>query len=118
MRQPSGPVSKAIVDAFVWREICHGWTLLDRPNLHVVQERMPPQTFELRHVHTETHQFYFVLEGRATIERGNDEFHVERAQAIEIPPGCVHKMRNDSQSDLEFLVISSHRPRDDRQDLE
>lgn len=117
MPQAPGPISKATAESFVWREICQGWTLLDTPNLHVIQERMPPDTYELRHMHTETQQLYFVLEGRATIERAEDRFQVNSGQAIAIPPGIPHQMRNDSPTDLEFLVISTGRPRDDRRDL-
>lgn len=114
----TGPISKATADSFEWREICLGWTLLDTPNLHVIQERMPPGTFELRHVHETTHQLYFVLEGSATVERGSDHYMVEAGEAIEIPPGVPHQMRNDSAADLEFLVTSSAPPRSDRTDLE
>jgi mannose-6-phosphate isomerase-like protein (cupin superfamily) len=112
------PVSKATVPSFVWREVCEGWTLVDVPGLHVIQERMPGHTYELPHVHEVTHQLYFIVEGHATIFSEADRFSVAAGEAIEIPPGVPHQMRNDADRDLEFLVISSQRPREDRFDLE
>lgn len=118
MTNPLGTiVSKATTEAFVWRDVCQGWTLLDKTNLHVIQERMPPDTFELRHVHDQTNQLYFILEGRATVERAGDTFEVQATEAIEVPAGVPHQMRNDSQEPVEFLVISSQRPREDRRGL-
>jgi len=118
MPERGRPISKLTADSFVWREVCEGWTLLDAPSLHVIQERMPPQTYELRHEHQQTHQLYFVLEGNATVEHADDRIEVQAGQAVDIRAGIPHKMRNDSQADLEFLVISSQRPREDRRDLE
>jgi mannose-6-phosphate isomerase-like protein (cupin superfamily) len=112
------PVSKATANSFVWREVCEGWTLVDAPGLHVIQERMPAHTFELSHVHEVTHQLYFVLEGHATVVSEADRFSLAAGDAIEIPPGVPHQMRNDADLDLEFLVVSSQRPREDRFDLD
>lgn len=111
------PIGKDSAPAFTWREVCLGWTLVDQPNLHVIEERMPPGTFELRHVHESTRQFYFVLQGRATVESAVGRFEVSAMQGIEIPPRHEHQMRNESDIDLEFLVISTRRPREDRQNV-
>lgn len=78
---------------------------------------MPPSTFEVRHVHSETHQFYYVLEGEATVELDGDRVRAAQGEGIEIPPGTVHQMRNDGDGYLEFLVMSSQPPRSDRVDL-
>jgi len=110
-------IGKDNAPAFTWREVCLGWTLVDQPSLHVIEERMPPGTFELRHVHTSTHQFYFVLEGRATVVSDAGRFEVAAMHGIEIPPRLEHQMRNESDTDLEFLVISTRRPREDRRNV-
>lgn len=113
-----GPISKATAQSFPWRDVCLGWTLLDSPTLHVVQERMPPAMFELRHLHQHTRQLYFILEGSASVEREGERFTLGVGEAIEIAPGIPHQMRNDSRDDIEFLVVSSGQPRKDRTDLE
>lgn len=113
----TGPIGKESAAAFIWRDVCSGWTLVDQPSLHVIQERMPPGTFELRHVHERTHQFYYVILGQATVKCDAGCFELAAGQGIEIPPRLEHQMRNDSEADLEFLVISTQRPREDRRDV-
>jgi len=111
------PVGKDNVTAAEWSEGCLGWTLVDQPDLHVIEERMAPGTSELRHVHESTRQFYFVLRGTATVESGARRTEVTAMHGIEIPPRLEHQMRNESGTDLEFLVISTQRPRDDRRNV-
>jgi mannose-6-phosphate isomerase-like protein (cupin superfamily) len=113
----TSPVGKNNVPANAWGEACLGWTLVDQPNLHVIEERMPPGTSELRHVHESARQFYFVLQGTATVEFGAGRAEVKAMHGIEIPPRLEHQMRNESGTDLEFLVISTQRPREDRQNV-
>ena len=111
------PVGKDNVTAAEWGEGCLGWTLVDQPDLHVIEERMAPGTSELRHVHESTRQFYFVFRGTATVESGARRTEVTAMHGIEIPPRLEHQMRNESGTDLEFLVISTQRPRDDRRNV-
>jgi len=68
-------ISKQTAERFVWRDACEGWLLLDTDTLHVVQERMPPGTHELRHVHDSVRQFCFVLADEATIDVGSHSEH-------------------------------------------
>ena len=113
----TSPVGKDNVPPAEWSEGCLGWTLVDQPDLHVIEERMAPGTSELRHVHQSTRQFYFVLRGTATVESGARRTEVTAMHGIEIPPRLEHQMRNESGTDLEFLVISTQRPREDRQNV-
>ena len=111
-------ISKRIAPSYKWRETCSGWTLLDSPNLHVIQESMPSGTHELRHVHDHVQQLYFVLEGEATIEIDKRIEIIRSGEAISITPRAIHRMMNQGKGALEFLVISSTAPRADRRDLE
>jgi uncharacterized cupin superfamily protein len=61
-------ISKQTAEPFTWCNACKAWTLLSTSTLHVMQERMPPGTLELRHVHEQVRQFYFVLAGTAAVE--------------------------------------------------
>lgn len=116
-RSATRKISKKSATTFAWRETCEGWTLMDTPQLHVIQERMPAKTFEVSHVHHRTHQFYYVLDGEAVVEIDNSTNRLEAGEGIGIPAGFPHQMRNDSRKHLEFLVISTQRPREDRTDL-
>jgi mannose-6-phosphate isomerase-like protein (cupin superfamily) len=111
------PPSKHNVPRFTWRDRCDGWTLLSRPNLHILRERMPPDTFELLHLHEATVQFYYVLDGEATVRVNRHSLTIGREEGIAIPPGAEHQIRNDSRAELEFLVLSSQPPRHDRVDI-
>jgi mannose-6-phosphate isomerase-like protein (cupin superfamily) len=111
-------ISKRTVPTQKWRVVCDGWTLFDDPHLHVIQERMPPNTHELRHIHDQVRQLYFVLEGEATVEVDDRTEVVPQGEALAITAGAAHRMMNNSDRDLEFLVVSSSPPRADRRDLE
>jgi mannose-6-phosphate isomerase-like protein (cupin superfamily) len=63
-------------------------------------------------------QFYLVLDGRATINHDGLRERLGSGEGVEIPAGTAHQIRNDSTSDLEFMVVSTGRPREDRIDLE
>jgi mannose-6-phosphate isomerase-like protein (cupin superfamily) len=107
-------ISKDTAEHYMWGDGCDGWRLVDRAELSVIHERMPLGTAEVWHYHQVAQQFFFVLSGMATMEVGG-EIHTLRAhQGIEIVPGLPHQMRNDSDADVEFLVISQPTTQRDR----
>ena len=110
-------VGRDTVASSRWMEVCEGWTLLAQGDLHVMLERMPASTREVRHWHAATRQFYFVLRGQASVVVGDDVVFLEAEHGIEIPAGVVHQMRARGERPLEFLVISTQPPRGDRVDL-
>ena len=112
------PISATTVQALKWGDGCTGWTLLARPDLHVMEEEMAAGTQELRHLHPNTTQLYYILTGRAVVEVGDCTVAVRAGQAVEIGSGDPHQITNEDDAALRFLVISSGPPRDDRQDLQ
>lgn len=111
-------VGKPTVEEYLWQEVCRGWTLASHDALHVVLEEMPPGTHEVRHYHSSTIQFYFVLSGTAVVLLGDRALTITPGNGIEIVPLVPHQMRNEGNTTLEFLVISSKAPRGDRTDLQ
>jgi mannose-6-phosphate isomerase-like protein (cupin superfamily) len=107
-------VSKNTAEHYTWGDGCDGWRLVDRPELSVIHERMPPRTAEVWHHHQVARQFFFVLSGTATVEVGGEIHTLHVRQGVEIAPGLPHQMRNDSGADVEFLVISRPTTRGDR----
>lgn len=110
-------MSKQTVRASTWGDSCQGWTLVATERLHVMQERMPPHTNEVRHVHDHTRQFYYVLSGEAVVEVADQTEPLRAGEGVEIRPGVPHQLRNPSPTALEFLVVSSAPPRNDRRDV-
>jgi mannose-6-phosphate isomerase-like protein (cupin superfamily) len=100
-----------------WGEDCDGWHLLKGDDLSVIQERVPPGRFEVRHLHRKARQFFYILSGEATMVLGNQPIKLTANQAIEIPPGAAHQFRNDSNEEVVFLVISAPKSHGDRENL-
>jgi mannose-6-phosphate isomerase-like protein (cupin superfamily) len=100
-----------------WGGDCDGWHLLKGDDLSVIQERMPPGRFELKHLHRKARQFFYILSGEATMVVGDEAVKLTANQAIEIAPGAAHQFRNDSNEDVVFLVISAPKSHGDRENL-
>lgn len=100
-----------------WGRACDGWRLVDRADLSVIQERIPPAAGEVRHRHSKARQVFIVLDGRLTIETSDALFRLEAGDAFEVPPTEPHVARNDSSADVSFLVISAPSTTNDRENL-
>lgn len=100
-----------------WGAASDGWRLLEGADLTVIQERVPPGDAERRHRHARARQFFYILEGDATLEIDGREVVLTAGQGIEVPPGTPHQFFNRSAADVELLVISSPRSHDDRVDI-
>jgi mannose-6-phosphate isomerase-like protein (cupin superfamily) len=101
-----------------WGGVCEGWRLLERPDLSVIEERIPPGAGETRHVHGKARQVFFVLRGELRIELGDRVFELAAEDSLEIPPGEPHSVRNAGSGDVMFLVISAPTTKGDRTNLE
>ena len=75
---------------------------------------MPPGTAETKHYHQRSRQFFFILSGEATMEIGSKQVILHAGDGIEIPPLVAHQLRNDSTTDLHFMVTSMPKSHGDR----
>ncbi len=107
-------VDKQNAEHYIWGEGCDGWHLLKRDDVSVIQERVPPGKHEVQHFHNYSRQLFFILAGTATMLIENREYALASGQSIEIPPGAVHQFKNESDLDVEFLVISCPKSHGDR----
>lgn len=107
-------VDKSSAEHYFWKEVCEGWHLVKSNNLSVIQERMPPHTAEDCHLHKQVRQFFFVLSGRVTLEVEGEQHILNALEGLEVLPNQAHQVRNDSEADAEFLVVSSGLSRSDR----
>jgi mannose-6-phosphate isomerase-like protein (cupin superfamily) len=85
------------------------------PDLSVIEEEMPPGTEEVRHRHLQARQFFYVLHGSLIIECDGVSHQVGTHSGIEVAPMTPHQVRNESDSDVGFLVISQPPVQDDRE---
>ncbi len=99
---------------YSWGNNCDGWPLLRSDSLSVIQERMPPATAEQLHYHEHAQQVFYILSGIATFEIGGEAQTVLANQTIHIQPKIKHRILNNSDADLHFLVISEPKTLGDR----
>ena len=99
---------------YQWGSASQGWHLLNRPDLSVIQERVPPGDGERRHFHSAARQFFYVLDGEAVLEVDGSRFELLPGQGLEVPPGAKHQFLNESAGVVTFLVISCPHSHGDR----
>jgi mannose-6-phosphate isomerase-like protein (cupin superfamily) len=106
MEVPQLAISKANADHYAWGQGCDGWYLVKNDQMTIIHERMPPGTAETLHQHAKARQFFFILAGVAVMEHGGVVTTVSQGAGLEVPPGVPHRILNEHETDLEFLVTS------------
>jgi mannose-6-phosphate isomerase-like protein (cupin superfamily) len=112
------PVSTNTAEHYLWGEECDGWFLHKGETLNVIQERMPPNTAEVLHFHRKSKQVFYVLRGELTIGNKSESVRIPVGHAVVIQPQTEHRASNQSNDDVEFLVISSPPSHGDRVNCE
>ncbi len=108
---------KGNCEQYVWGEQCRGWRLIDHDDLSVIEEEMPPHTAEKMHFHKKAQQVFYIKSGIAQFELDWNEYRVGPDQAFHVKPMALHRIRNDGEEHLRFLVISQPSTRKDRYEL-
>ncbi|WP_223560365.1 cupin domain-containing protein [Chryseobacterium lathyri] len=103
---------------YTWGNGCDSWILNDSRNLSVKQEKMPAGTAEKLHFHEMAEQVFYILKGEAVLYINNEKFSVKTGESISIQPKSEHFISNESQDEVEFLVISSPSTHNDRIEIE
>ena len=107
-------VDRSNTEHYIWGIDCDGWHLLKQDDLSVIVERVPAGKSEQPHFHTYSRQFFYILTGEAVIEVDGERKVLQPQQGIEIAPGVVHQFRNESSSEVTFLVVSAPKSHGDR----
>ncbi|HKJ33332.1 MAG TPA: cupin domain-containing protein [Balneolales bacterium] len=107
-------ISTDKAEHYIWAEKCDGWHLAKSPNLSVIEEQVPPGGTEVKHYHTKSEQFFYMLSGIAIIEADGQIHELNTNQGLHIPAGIQHQLRNNSDENIRFLVISTPPSHGDR----
>jgi len=91
-----------------WGADCDGWRLLDEPGLSVIEEQVPPGAAEQRHHHATSRQFFYVLDGVATLSDRLDQIAAVIAEGQ-----SIQELGNALMAELEAL----HRSFSERQQV-
>lgn len=100
------PVSRENAEHYRWGNDCDAWYLVKDPQLHVIEEVMPPGAAEIRHHHKLAQQFFFILSGEVFMEIEGKTTLVRAGSGIRVLPGEHHQIRNPSSSPVRLLVVS------------
>jgi len=106
-RNMSKVVSITSAEHYKWGNNCDGWHLLKTEELSIIQEEVPPGESEVKHYHNKSKQFFYILEGKATIDVSGKENEINKNEGIYIEAGLEHQVFNNSIEPLKFIVISS-----------
>lgn len=98
--------TRNVANHYNWGGACDGWHLVKRDDVSIIAEKMPPGTTEQMHYHTKARQFFYILSGVATMIFTDEKIVLSDNEGIEIVPGSAHQMANNSEEDVDFLVIS------------
>lgn len=101
-----------------WGNCCDGWHLVKTDSLSVIREKMPTKSKEQTHYHKKSQQFFYILSGVATFEIEGQLHRIEQNKGIHIKPGVVHRISNNEESDLEFIVVSEPKSHGDRVNID
>jgi mannose-6-phosphate isomerase-like protein (cupin superfamily) len=107
-------ISTENAEHYIWGEICDGWHLLKRDDISIIHERVPAGGAEVMHFHNVSRQFFYVLEGEGTMSFEDRDVILKKEQGLEIPPEIKHQFKNESEADVNFLVISIPTTKGDR----
>jgi mannose-6-phosphate isomerase-like protein (cupin superfamily) len=102
---------------YIWGNNCDGWTLVDKNDLSVKLESMPAGTEEVLHYHENAQQFFFILKGVAAFEIEGTLIMVNKNQGISINPKEKHRIINESDEELEFILCSQPSTLGDRHNI-
>jgi len=108
-------VSKQTAQHYVWGAGCDGWHLAASKNLSVIQELVPNGASEVRHLHAQSEQFFYVLHGIATLEVAGAVYTLSVNESLHVPAGVAHTLSNQHAQPLEFLVVSTPPSHEDRE---
>jgi mannose-6-phosphate isomerase-like protein (cupin superfamily) len=103
---------------YTWGHACDGWRLVDRDDLSVIRERVPPGAGEALHRHQRAEQVFIVLSGELLIEVESVAATLRAGDSLEVRPGSAHRVSNPGGIDVWFLVVSAPSTRGDRQNLD
>jgi mannose-6-phosphate isomerase-like protein (cupin superfamily) len=103
---------------YKWGNNCDGWNFIGKPEVSIKQELMPAQTAEKLHYHKYAEQFFFILKGQAKFLIEDKSVLVNVNEGLQIKAGDKHKIINETDQDLEFILCSYPSTQNDRTDCE
>ena len=103
-------------DGSLVRELMHPAKHASRAQ-SLAEALVEPGAITALHLHRETEELYFILEGSAQMTLGERQFAVSAGDTICIEPGTPHRIRNTGAGRLRILCSCTPAYRDDDTEL-
>ena len=81
--------------------------LFDSEHVQVIEIKLLPGEGLKKHI-TPVDVFFYVLEGKGTVEIGDEQSEVTVDQLIESPKGIPHRLMNETDYPFRFSVSYTH----------
>ncbi len=89
-------------DGSLIRELIH--PLQGIPStMSLAEALIPPGVKTLLHVHQESHEIYYILQGSGGMQLGDEDFGITAGDSILILPRTPHRVSNTGENDLKIL---------------
>jgi mannose-6-phosphate isomerase-like protein (cupin superfamily) len=109
--------TKNAMNHYNWGNACEGWNLVAEASFSVKQEKMPSGTAEQWHYHQFAQQFFYIITGTALFEIEEEAYTVEASEGMHIPAGKKHRIVNQGNTELTFILSSQPSTANDRINL-
>ena len=57
------------------------------------------------HLHRLTTEVFVAVSGEGVVTRDDEEIHISPGQAVDLPQGCWHRVRNDGTEPFVFIEV-------------
>ena len=108
------PAEGQVLSEYAWGDGCYAWNYVDTDELSVKRELMPPGTAEQLHYHQFANQVFVITKGKADFWVDGETISIKANQGLEIKAGLVHRISNNGDNNLEFILRSMPSTRNDR----
>ena len=110
-------INKQNAPNYTWGDNCLSWVLTNSDAFSIKQELMPIGAKEQLHFHEKATQFFYVLKGQATFYLEDEVFILNPNDGLSVLNNTKHFIANESNNEIEFLVISQPNTNKDRVNL-
>lgn len=102
--------------SYRWGTDCMAWCLIKEAPTGIKEEWMPAGESEVCHMHKESVQFFYILEGEALMQINEQEYRLNSGDGILVQSGEWHWNYCLKTPGVRFLVISNQDINNDRID--
>jgi mannose-6-phosphate isomerase-like protein (cupin superfamily) len=110
----SAVIDKQTTSPVLWGNGCQSWYLQDKDQMGIFHMILPPQAVDEPHIHLHSEQFVYVLRGTLGVLLNGDTYFLTTYQGILIPKKTPHKVFNQQEEAVEFILFASPNHPDDR----